>query len=328
MPETDDARWLAAAASLAARARPLSRPNPAVGALVVRGGVVLARGWTGPGGRPHAEAVALAAAGEAARGATLYVTLEPCAHVSPRGPACADLVAASGLARVVVGCGDPDPRTAGAGIARIRAAGIAVEQIASPEAQRSLEGYLTRRTAHRPHITLKLALSLDGAIATAQGESQWITGPEARAHGHALRARMDAILVGGGTLRADVPRLDVRLPGLEARAPERWVLTRSTAPTGWQALAAPEQVGTALPQAQYLLVEGGAATAAAFLAADLVDRIALYRAPIVIGGGGPGVADIGLTALAEAHGRWQRAGQRQLGKDTLEVYERIPCSPA
>lgn len=322
MANNTDHRWLGAAASLAARGLPLSRPNPAVGAIIVRDGVVVGRGWTQPGGRPHAEALALDAAGDAARGATLYVTLEPCAHQSTRGPACADLVAASGLARVVIGCGDPDPRTAGAGIKRISAAGIAAELAPDTASAGSLAGYLLRRRENRPHVTLKLATSLDGAIALANGESQWITGPEARAHAHALRARADAILVGGETLRADQPRLDVRLAGLEDRSPDRWVLTRGSAPAGWHTLAAPDQVGTAMSEAQYLFIEGGAGAAAAFLAADLVDRIALYRAPIMIGGGRPCVGDIGLASLAAAHGRWTLSDRRQLGNDLLEVYER------
>jgi len=323
---TEDARWLAAAASLAARGRPISRPNPAVGAIVVGNGIVVGHGWTQAGGRPHAEALALAMAGDAAKGATLYVTLEPCAHESARGPACADLVAASGLARVVIGCADPDPRTAGDGIARILAAGIEADLVPSPEAEASLAGYLMLRRHGRPEVTLKLATSLDGCIALANGESQWITGEAARAHCHALRAKSDAILVGGGTLRADSPRLDVRLPGLESRSPDRWVLTRGEAPEGWHALPSPQAVST-MADVQYLFVEGGAQTAAAFIAAGLVDRLLIYRAPIVIGGGKPCIADIGLASLAEAHGQWRLAERRQLGSDTLEVYERIPCSP-
>ena len=324
---TDDARWLAAAAALAARGRPLSRPNPAVGAIIVRQDRVVGSGWTQPGGRPHAEAEALDRAGPAATGATLYVTLEPCAHASDRGPACADLVAASGLARIVVGCGDPDPRTAGAGIARIRAAGITVDCIASAAAEASLAGYLMLRRLGRPLVTLKLATSLDGCIALAGGESQWITGDVARAHTHAMRAKADAILVGGGTLRADSPRLDVRLPGLEPRSPQRWVLTRGDAPAGWRALPSPAAI-TAMGDVQHLFVEGGAGAAAAFLAAGLVDRILLYRAPIVIGGGLPGIAQIGLARLADAHGQWCIADRRQLGSDSLDVYTRAPCSPA
>lgn len=319
----DDARWLAAAAQLAARGRPLSRPNPAVGAIILRHGRVVGRGWTQPNGRPHAEAMALAAAGEAARGATLYVTLEPCAHASARGPACADLVAAAGLARVVIGCEDPDPRTAGQGATRIRATGAIVTILPSPEAEASLAGYLMLRRRGRPFVTLKLALSLDGCIAMADGRSRWITGGAARAHGHALRARQDAILVGGGTLRTDQPQLDVRLPGLESRSPQRWVLTRGAAPDGWHALATPRAL-FAIPDIQYLLIEGGAGAAAAFLAADLVDRLMVYRAPILIGGGQPGLADMGLASLADAHGRWHHTDHRRLGEDALDVYERSP----
>ena len=315
-----DTDWLDAAAALAARGRPLSRPNPAVGALIVKHDRVIGRGWTQAGGRPHAEAEALAQAGDAARGATAYVTLEPCAHDSPRGPACAHLLREAGLARVVIGCEDPDPRTAGAGIALLRAAGIAAELLPSPSSLRSLEGYLTRSRHGRPHTTLKLATSLDGYIAMADGTSQWITGPEARAHGHAMRARSDTILVGGETLRTDSPRLDVRLPGLEARSPARWVLTRGTAPDGWQAIADP---AASFGEAQYLLIEGGAGAAAAFLAADRVDRLLLYRAPILIGAGRPGFGDIGLTSLGNAHGRWALTDQRRLGSDTLDVYDRI-----
>lgn len=321
MASPDDLRWLDSAARLAGRGRPLSRPNPAVGAILIKHGRVIGHGWTQPGGRPHAEAIALRQAGQAARGATLYVTLEPCAHASARGPACAELTAAAGLDRVIIGCADPDPRTAGAGIARLRAAGTPVELVPNAAAQASLAGYLTRTRLGRPHVTLKLALSLDGCIARADGESQWITGSAARAHSHAMRAAADAILVGGGTLRADNPRLDVRLPGLADRSPERWVLTRGPAPAGWHALPAPADIA-ALAPAQYLFVEGGAGAAAAFLAADLVDRLLLYRAPILIGGGLPALGDIGLTTLATAHDRWQLADRRTLGSDTLEVYER------
>ena len=321
MPHPDDARWLAAAARLAARGRPLSRPNPAVGAIVVRDGRVMARGWTQAGGRPHAEAVALAQAGAQTVGATLYATLEPCAHPSPRGPACADLIAGAGLARLVFAQTDPDPRTAGQGAARIAAAGVVVERHASAAAERSLAGYLTRAALGRPHVTLKLAMSLDGRIALPDGASRWITGDVARAHVHACRAHADAILVGGGTWRADAPRLDVRLPGLEERSPRRVVLTRGTAPGGVAALAAPEEIGT-LAGVQYLYVEGGAQTAAAFLRADLVDRLDLYRAPIVIGEGRAGVGDIGLTDLSAAHGRWRLVEQRRLGSDAYEAYER------
>ncbi len=321
MEGRSDRNWMAAAAALAARGRPASRPNPAVGAVIVRSGRVVGRGFTQAGGRPHAEAMALAQAGDAARGATLYVTLEPCAHTSTRGPSCSSLVVASGLWRVVVGCPDPDPRTAGIGMESLREAGITVDLLPSPEAEASLAGYLARARLGRPHVTLKLATSLDGCIALADGSSRWITGEAARAHVHVERARAEAILVGGGTLRADSPRLDVRLPGLEARSPERWVLTRGAAPQGWRAVAnitAPHAFG----DLQYLYVEGGAGAAATFLAADLVDRLMIYRAPIVIGGGRPCIGDIGLATLDAAHGRWSHVTRGQLGSDTLDVYER------
>lgn len=317
-----DTAWMQAAATLAARGRPLSRPNPAVGAVLVNKGRVLGRGYTSAGGRPHAEAVALAQAGPSAQNATLYVTLEPCAHDSARGPACADLVIAARPARVVIGCIDPDPRTAGAGIARLRAAGIAVDVIDHAGARASLAGYLLRTAEARPHVTLKLAMSLDGRIALASGESRWITGAAARAHVHASRARADAILVGGGTLRADKPRLDVRLAGLEDRSPERWVLTRGAAPEGWQAVSDITAPG-AFGAAQYLYVEGGAQAAAAFLAADRVDRLMIYRAPIVIGAGLAAIGTIGLERLDQAHGRWGLVAQQNLGSDTLDIYDRL-----
>lgn len=320
-----DHRWLDAAARLAARGAPLSRPNPAVGAIIVRAGQVVGRGWTQPGGRPHAEAVALVQAGPAAQGGTLYVSLEPCAHTSPRGPTCADLVAAAGLARVVIGCADPDPRTAGAGAERIAAAGISAEQIDSPACAASLAGYLTRTRLGRPLVTLKLALSADGRLTLPHGQGQWLTGEVARAHVHAMRARFDAILVGRGTVEADAPRLDVRLPGLESRSPQRWLLTSGAAPAGWQALASPADISALLP-AQTLMVEGGAATARAFLSAGLVDRLLLYRAPLMAGGNGPDLPELTEAALASNPG-WTRTDQRQLGNDTLHVYEARPCSP-
>lgn len=321
MPTTEsDARRLAAAARLALRARPASNPNPGVGCIIAQDGRVIARGWTQDSGRPHAEAVALDAAGDAARGADIYVTLEPCAHVSERGPACTDRLIAARPARVVIGMSDPDPRTAGKGIERLRAAGIDVELVDCPHSKASLAGYLTRARRRRPHVTLKLAMSLDGFIAMADKSSRWITGKAARAHVHSRRALADAILVGGGTWRTDRPRLDVRLPGLAERSPARWVLT-SQGLDDAQTIAAPRDVGQ-IP-AQYLYVEGGAQTAASFLADDLVDRIELYRAPILIGGGLPALGDIGLTELAQAHDRWQPVEHRMLGPDTYEAFARI-----
>lgn len=317
--DPDDARWLAAAARLAARGVPLSRPNPAVGALIVARGRVIARGWTQAGGRPHAEAMALAAAGAEAQGATLYVTLEPCAHQSPRGPACADLIAASGLDRVVVGCLDPDPRTAGQGLEKLRTPRIAADLQDSGECRASLAGYLTQAALGRPHVTLKLALSEDARIAPPLGQGQWLTGPVARAHVHAIRARMDAIVVGSSTLRADDPALDVRLPGIEHRSPARWLLTHGAAPAGWQALSSPQAIRM-MTGVQYLMVEGGAAAARAFLGAGLVDRLLLYRAPGVVGGTGAALPELTEAALA-ADPAWHPSDTRQLGNDRLDVYE-------
>ncbi len=313
---------MAAAARLASRARPASRPNPAVGALLVADARLIARGVTQPGGRPHAEAVLLADLPEAAaNNATLYVTLEPCAHRSQRGPACADLVVQANPARVVIGQRDPDPRTAGEGIERLERAGIAVEVLDDPHSARSLEGYLIRARQGRPHVTLKLATSLDGCIALADGSSRWITGEAARAHVHAHRARADAILVGGGTWRADKPRLDVRLPGLEDRSPRRFLLTRGVPPDGVSVINRPDQIA-GMEGVQYLYVEGGAQTAASFIAADLIDEIHLYRAPILLGEGRRALGDVGLTDLADAHGRWHLAERRQLGSDEFTAYRR------
>lgn len=313
---------MGAAVALGARGRGRTAPNPNVGCLIVKDGRLLGRGWTRPGGRPHAEAVALAAAGEAARGATVYVTLEPCAHESARGPACADLLVAARPERVVVAIRDPDPRTDGRGLERLRNAGIAVEtSVRAEEAERSLAGFLTRVRLGRPFVTLKLAMSLDGRIAQASGESRWITGEEARAHAHLERARADMILVGRGTFEADAPRLDVRLEGLEESSPARTMLTRGEVPEGWTAFASPEAL-FALRDVNDLLVEGGAETASAFLRADLVDRLLLYRAPILIGSGKAALGDIALESLADAHGRWRLHDRRMLGSDSLEVYER------
>lgn len=314
---------MAAATRLALRARPLSSPNPGVAALVVRDDKVIARGWTQAGGRPHAEAAALAGlAPEVLAASTLYVTLEPCAHASERGPACADLIVAARPQRVVIGQHDPDPRTAGKGRARLEAAGIATTLLDDPASAASLAGFLARQRLGRPWVTLKLATSLDGCIALADGTSQWITGETARAHVHARRAQHDAILVGGGTWRSDAPRLDVRLPGLESRSPARVVLTRGAAPAdGVTALPSPQAIAS-LAGVQYLYVEGGAETAAAFLAADLVDELHLYRAPILIGDGKPALGPLGLASLDAAHGRWHAQERRQLGSDEFTAYFR------
>jgi diaminohydroxyphosphoribosylaminopyrimidine deaminase/5-amino-6-(5-phosphoribosylamino)uracil reductase len=284
---------------------------------------VVGRGWTQKGGRPHAEAQALEQAMDRARGATAYVTLEPCFHLSPRGPRCADLLVRAGVERVVIALQDPDPRTDGQGARQLEAQGIAVEMgLMAREAAAAMAGFVLRQTQGRPHVTLKLGLSLDGRIALPDGSSRWITGAAARAHAHVERAMHDAILVGGGTLRADAPSLDVRVRGLEDRAPRRLVLTRGAVPQGWSAIAAPEDIA-ALERVDHLLVEGGAETAAAFLRAGLVDRLLLYRAPILMGDGRPAIGDIDLPDLGAAHGHWRLTDSRMLGVDRLEVYEAV-----
>lgn len=216
---------MAHALALGRRVQGQCWPNPAVGCVLTREGRVVGRGWTQPGGRPHAETVALTQAGDLARGATAYVTLEPCAHHG-QTPPCADALVAASVARVVVALRDPDPRTDGGGIARLRAAGIDVtEGTLEKAAARDHAGFLCRVQKGRPRLTLKLASSFDGRIATGSGESRWITGPDARRQVHAERARHDAVLVGGGTARADDPTLTVRGLGRIAQ-PVRIVASR------------------------------------------------------------------------------------------------------
>lgn len=312
------------ALALANEARGQSAPNPNVGCVVVSpSSRVVGHGATAVGGRPHAEAVALRQAGKKAAGATIYVTLEPCAHESPRGPACTELLLKAKPARVVIAMRDPDPRTTGKGINRLRKAGIEVKLgVGREEAKRSLAGWLTRLELGRPRITLKLALSIDGKIALPSGESKWITGEDARRHVHLERAHSDMILVGRGTYMADRPHLDVRLPGLEERSPRRALLTRGEAVDGWEILGNPQDVYR-LHDVNDLLVEGGSATATAFLTEDLVDRILIYRAPIIVGEGKSSFGYVGLDAIADAHGRWDLTDERRLGVDRLEVYERV-----
>ena len=312
------------AIALGESARGCSAPNPNVGCVILSSaGKLVGKGATAEGGRPHAEAIALGQAGKRAKGATVYVTLEPCAHASERGPACTDLLLAEKPARVVIALKDPDPRTAGKGIRRLRAAGIEVSLGVEREAaRRSLAGWLTRLELGRPRITLKLALSIDGKIALPSGESKWITGEDARRHVHVERARSDMILVGRGTYKADQPRLNVRLPGLESASPRRALLTRGEAVEGWEILRNPQDVNR-LHDVNDVLVEGGSATATAFLSEDLVDRILIYRAPIIVGEGKSSFGYVGLDAIGDAHGRWRLVDEQRLGVDRLEVYERI-----
>lgn len=221
-----DRRFMALAIGLGARGLGQVWPNPAVGAVVVQADRIVGRGWTQPGGRPHAETIALEQAGALARGATAYVSLEPCAHHG-KTPPCAEALIAAGVARVVTSIEDPDSRVSGRGHAMLRASGINVETgLMAAEAEQVQRGFLNRIRTGRPMVTLKLATSLDGRIATATGESQWITGPEARRMVHALRKSHDAVMIGAGTARADDPMLNVRDFG-QVRQPVRIVAART-----------------------------------------------------------------------------------------------------
>jgi diaminohydroxyphosphoribosylaminopyrimidine deaminase/5-amino-6-(5-phosphoribosylamino)uracil reductase len=349
------------ALALARRALGTTWPNPAVGCVLVKDGVVIARGATAPSGRPHAETVALAAAGAAARGATAYVSLEPCAHQG-RTPPCAAALADAGVARVVYAVRDPDPRVNGGGAQLLNQAGIAVEEgVLAAEAAELNAGFFMRVREGRPLATLKTATSLDGRIAAAGGRSQWITGEAARAAAHALRAQHDAVMIGASTLAADDPLLTVRLPGLPVRAPVRiavagramvaagrrlfaslvagpvWlVLAEGTAPprdlpAGVEIVAvAAGPHGRPDPQAMLqelgrrgltrVLVEGGARLAGALVKAGLVDRIAWFRAPLLLGGDGvPALEPLGVSDPAAAP-KWQRIDARSIGPDLLETY--------
>jgi diaminohydroxyphosphoribosylaminopyrimidine deaminase / 5-amino-6-(5-phosphoribosylamino)uracil reductase len=224
-----DRSAMRAALALARRGLGAVWPNPAVGCVIINDKRVVGRGWTQPGGRPHGETEALRRAGEAARNATAYVTLEPCCHWG-QTPPCADALIEAGIRRVVVALEDPDPRVAGEGLRRLRAAGLQVETgLCAEEAAEINAGFFNRLRLGRPFVTLKLATSLDGRIATRSSESRWITGPSARDRAHALRASHDAVMVGSGTVVADDPQLTCRLPGLGRRSPVRVVVDRHLA---------------------------------------------------------------------------------------------------
>lgn len=330
-----DSRWMRAALALAQRGVGLTTPNPSVGCILVRDGKVIGRGWTQAGGRPHAEAVALAPAGEAARGATAYLTLEPCAHQSPRGPSCAEGLIAAGIARLVCASRDPDPRTAGQGFARLRAAGIeVVDGVREAEARMVNPGFFLRHSDKRPAVTLKLATSLDGRLALADGSSRWITGEAARAHAHLERARHDAIITGWRTVEVDDPALDVRLAGLSERSLVPVIQSRMAKPLppGSRLAQNPRSRSFAGSPAQLvaqlggegmlaLLVESGPRLAQIWLEADLVDRLLWYRAPILLGSGA-GLPCALVQSLDQSHGRWTACDSLALGVDRLDVYVR------
>ena len=361
----EDISHMRSALALARRGLGGTWPNPSVGCVIVRDGRVIGRAVTAPGGRPHAERAALTMAGQEARGATVYVTLEPCCHWG-RTPPCTDALIAAEVARVVIAVRDPDPRVNGEGCARLRAAGIVIEEgLLAGEAEDVLAGFTSRLRRSRPLVTLKMASTLDGRIATRSGESQWITGEPARRAAHAMRGHADAVLVGVGTVLADDPELTCRIPGYRstpivrviadshlrtpltsvlirtAAASPTWILVRPGAnPDRRAALAdlgvtvldiAAGTTGVDLADGlrvlgdagiTRLLVEGGGQIAASLLRADLVDRIAWFHAPAVMGGDGwPAAQGFGLGHLAEMP-RFVRRRAVALGPDILTEFEK------
>ena len=364
-PHATDIAHMRSALALARRGLGTTWPNPSVGCVIVRDGRVVGRGVTQPGGRPHAERVALAMAGAQARGATAYVTLEPCCHFG-RSPPCTDALIEAGIARVVTASHDPDPRVDGAGVRQLRDAGIAVETgLLQAEADEILIGFHSRITRGRPMVTLKLASTLDGRIATESGESQWITGPEARRMAHAMRGRHDAVMVGVGTVLADDPELTCRIAGFRTSPVVRivadshlrtplmsrlartvkdapvWIMIRDGTDrlrrqaftdlgvrlfdlrhtqAGLDLAAGLRQLGEA--GLTRVLVEGGGQIAAAMLRADLVDRLAWFHAPAIMGGDGwPAVQAFGIDRLS-AMPRFVRHCTMTVGHDMLSVYAR------
>lgn len=352
------------ASAIALSERGLGRvwPNPSVACLIVADDRLVARAVTAPGGRPHAEAQALAFAGAAARGATAYVTLEPCAHTG-KTPPCADALIAAGVARVVIGAPDPDPRVAGKGVARLRKAGIeVVDGVMSAQAARVNAGYLKTREQGLPLLTLKLATTIDGRIATASGESRWITGPVARARTHMLRSQHDAILVGSGTALADDPALTVRGIGdvptplrvlfdsrlrlptsaqlADTKQAPTWVFTgeHANAARAKQLKASGVKVvigkGARVdPQHSFkqladqgitrVFCEGGGTLAAALLEARLVDRIVWFTGGKAIGNDGlPGLGPLALDHLRDAP-RFRLSATEIVGDDTVTFWDAI-----
>jgi diaminohydroxyphosphoribosylaminopyrimidine deaminase/5-amino-6-(5-phosphoribosylamino)uracil reductase len=346
---------------LAERALGEAAPNPAVGCVILSpDGRIVGRGRTGRGGRPHAETVALAEAGDEARGATAYVTLEPCAHHG-KTPPCADALLLAGIARVVAAVGDPDPRVSGKGFDRLRAAGVeVVADVLKEEAAALNAGFFLCVRERRPFVTLKIACSTDGRTTSAGGESRWITGEEARRFGHLLRARHDAILIGVETALADDPLLTCRLPGLEDRSPIRvvldsrlrlppssklartareiptWVFTVSEGggelrdcgaevfPVGRDARGRPDIAAVLHTLAERgitrLIVEGGAGVHASFVDRRLADCLDIFRAPLLLGAAGQPAIGA-LAALGlDEAPLFVGKGARRLGSDLLESF--------
>jgi diaminohydroxyphosphoribosylaminopyrimidine deaminase/5-amino-6-(5-phosphoribosylamino)uracil reductase len=365
MREGDDHRFMSLALTLGRRGLGNAWPNPAVGAVVVKDGVVVGRGWTQPGGRPHAEVEALRRAGADAPGATLYATLEPCSHHG-KTPPCVDAILAAGVVRVVSAIEDPNPKIAGEGHARLRANGIAVDLgIGADEARRAHAGHIRRVRDGRPHVTLKLAVSADEKAGLAGRRPAAITGEAARARVHLMRAMNDAVLTGIGTVLADDPQLTCRLPGMEQRSPVRvvldsglklpvrsrlaasatrtldWVFIDEAAKpdreakltqSGVEVLRVPGTngrldlgavlrglVGRGVTR---VMVEAGPILSAAFINADLVDDVTLFRSPATLGADAIDALDaMPLSALTQSP-RLRLVNSEAVGADTLEMFER------
>ncbi len=363
----DNTNHMKAALNLARRGLGDVWPNPAVGCIIVKNNRVVGRGWTMPGGRPHAETEALRRAGDLAKGAMAFVTLEPCNHHG-QTPPCTEALINAGISKVVVATQDPDNRVAGTGITRLKNAGIDIEfGTLKSKADQLNEGFFSRIELSRPHITLKIATTLDGKIATLSGESKWITGELARRQAHKLRGTHDAVMIGSGTAVADNPALTCRLPGFTNERRLRIVLdgrlrlpvdgilatTAKDVPVlvftlpgddekhnkierlqelGVSIIIAPKQFERldiqkvvrelASRGITRLFVEGGGALAASLMSADLVDDIAWFRAPTVIGNDGiSAIEGLGLDKLAEMP-TFSRQSLTQLGEDCLEILSR------
>jgi diaminohydroxyphosphoribosylaminopyrimidine deaminase / 5-amino-6-(5-phosphoribosylamino)uracil reductase len=335
-----DQRFMQLALALGRRGQGRTWPNPAVGAVVVKDGLIVGRGWTQPGGRPHAEPEALGRAGKAARGATLYVTLEPCSHLG-KSPPCADAIIAAGVARVVSAVEDPNPEVAGKGHARLRAAGIAVEiGVCGGEAAHNHAGHFRRIRDKRPHVILKLAVSADDKIGAAGGKAVAITGDVAKARVHLLRAQCDAILVGIGTVLADDPLVTCRLPGMAERSPVRVVLDRALRLPGASRLVHSARQ-TPLWVVTSELAEASAATKLGAAGAQVIRMAPSIGAGLDLPAVLHALADRGITRLMVEGGAkvassfvsanlvdeiWLLRGLQAIGADGIAALDALPLT--
>ena len=365
-----DQNWMQKALRLAIRGIGRVSPNPPVGCIIVKEDKVIGRGWTQPGGRPHAEVMALQQAGQQAEGATAYCTLEPCSHFG-KTPPCCDALIKAGISKVVVAIKDPDSRVDGLGIQRLRAAGVrVVENICKEEALNIMQGFFNVCGLSRPYVTLKFGMSIDSRIATFNGKSKWITGDDARRSVHLLRAKNDAVLTGIGTLLHDDPKLDCRLPGLEHHSPSRMLVDSKlripvtshfalTAKNHHSYVFTTEKSNVAkkdiltdmgikilqvpcsldghvsMPRCFELMAEEGITTvlieaggylASGLLKSDLVDKLVIYRAPMIIGGDGIAAWDpLGVEQLYMSK-KFAIQNIERIGSDIKETY--IRCMEA